>query len=149
MFSLTFKVSILFKSSFYFHYRKGRIIAHNTADRIVLDSRISRMVFRNYTRFDEFFFLLDSGESQRQTRGKQNLARRKLLSLRRNLNGSIRCRRKDRLTPKHIHIQEIRLQRISHPPVGKRKMISIFFFCSLTTTLELEKHKRLKNFRQV
>ena len=131
MFSLTFKVSILFSRFFflYFHYRKGRIIAaHNTADRIVLDSRISRMVFRNYyTRFDEFFFLLDGGESQRQTRGKQNLAQRKLLSLRRNLNGSIRCRRKDRLTPKHIHIQEIRLQRISHPPVGKRKMISIFF----------------------
>ena len=72
-----------------------------------------------------FFF---AGESQRQTRGKQHLARRKLLSLRRNLNGSIRCRRKDQVTPKHIHIQEIRLQRISHPPVGKRKMISIFFF---------------------
>ena len=147
MFSLTFKVSILFKSSFYFHYRKGRIIAYNTADRIVVDSRISRMVFRNYTRFDEVFILLDGGESQRQTRGKQNLERRKLLSLRRNLNGSIRCRRKDRLTPKHIHIQEIRLQRISHPPVGKRKMISIFFL-SLTTTLELGKLKSLKNFRQ-
>ena len=111
MFSLTFKVSILFKSSFYFHYRKGRIIAYNTADRIVVDSRISRMVFRNYTRFDEVFFLLDGGESQRQTRGKQNLERRKLLSLRRNLNGSIRCRRKDRLTTKHIHRQEIRLRR--------------------------------------
>ena len=117
------------KALFIFITEKAESLhAHNTADRIVLDSRISRMVFRNYTRrFDEFFFLLDGGESQRQTRGKQNLARRKLLSLRRNLNGSIRCRRKDRLTPKHIHIQEIRLQRISHPPVGKRKMISIFF----------------------
>ena len=92
------------------------------------------------------FLLLDDGESQRQTRRKQNLARRKLLSLRRNLNGSIRCRRKDRLTPKHIHIQEIRLQRISHPPVGKRKMISIFFllldYCTRIWT-------SWKNFRQV
>jgi hypothetical protein len=32
------------------------LIVHNTAGRIVFDSRISRMVFRYYTRFDEFFF---------------------------------------------------------------------------------------------
>ena len=63
-----------------------------------------------------------------------------------SLNGSIRCRRKDWLTHKHIHIQEIRLQRISHPPVGKRKMITIFFlpfdYCTRIGT-------SWKNFRPI
>jgi hypothetical protein len=41
------------------------LIVHNTAGRIVFDSRISRMVFRYYTRFDEFFFLLGKASAKR------------------------------------------------------------------------------------